>query len=279
MFKSQLFCMPASGTAGISVEQTLGWQPARTVSNTLDDHIALSRRRGNSRRAQDAAGFRLRERERQQIAAQVHDDLGGIVTALKSCVDVALMRQKQGQPLPIELLTDAATLATACFAAIRKIGMDLRPTLLDQLGFWCGIDFQLRCLSTRSGITTALYVDARLEPLTLTEESERVLFRVISEAITNAAKHARASKLTVKLFENHGLLIARIEDDGIGCCDDADGNRHTAGATARECGAGRGLRGLRELSREIGGYLMLEGAAGAGCAVCLAIPIGHCYAD
>lgn len=279
MFKREPSCMPAAGTAVISDEHTPGGHTSRTVPGTLDDHISLSRRRGRCRRAQDAAGIRLRDRERQQIAAQVHDDLGGIATALKSCVDVALMRQKAGQPLPIELLTDAATLATACFAAIRKIGLDLRPTLLEQLGFWCGIDFQLRCLSTRSGIGTALYVDARLEPLTLTEESERVLFRVISEAITNAAKHAHASKLMVKLFENHGLLIARIEDDGIGYGDGADGNRHADAATARDDGGRRGLRGLRELSREIGGCLLVDGAPGAGCAVCLAIPIGHCYAD
>ncbi|WLI88227.1 histidine kinase [Massilia sp. R2A-15] len=271
MFNREPIGIPLSRSAVPPAAQ----MPSRPVAGALDDPMTHSRRSGFSRRAQDAAGLRLRHREREQIAHQVHDDLGGIATALKACVEVALMRQKQGEPVPVELLADAATLASACFAAIRRIGCDLRPTLLEQLGFWPGIAFQLRCLASRSGVLTALYVDARLEQMAFTEECERVLFRVISEAITNAGKHARASRLTVKLFENYGFLIARIEDNGIGDEDNPD--RDAAGAAAQE-GGGRGLRGMHELANAIGGYLLIERAPDQGCAVCLAIPIGHCYA-
>ncbi len=272
MFNREPIGIPLSRSAVSPAAQ----MPSRPVAGALDDPMTHSRRSGFSRRAQDAAGLRLRHREREQIAHQVHDDLGGIATALKACVEVALTRQKQGEPVPVELLTDAATLASACFAAIRRIGCNLRPTLLEQLGFWPGIAFQLRCLASSGGVLTALYVDARLEQMAFTEECERVLFRVISEAITNAGKHARASRLTVKLFENQGFLIARIEDNGIG--DESDHDRDAPGATAPEGAGGRGLRGMHELANAIGGYLLIERAPGQGCAVCLAIPIGHCYA-
>lgn len=269
MNKYELSGIPLSRTAVIADQQP---DQVRSATDTLDNHLQHSRRCGRSRRAQDAIGLRIRNRERQQIADQVHDDLGGIATALKSCVDVALLRLSKGEPVPIQLMTDAVTLATACFTAIRKIGVDLRPTLLEQMGFWLGIDFQLRCLSTRSGMLTSMYVDARLLKLTFAAECERVMFRVISEAITNAGKHSCASRLAVRLFENHGLLIARIEDDGIGHCFERDPGAAGAGD------GGRGLRAMRELAQEIGAYLLVEAAPGAGCTVCLSIPIGHCNA-
>jgi len=223
-------------------------------------------RRQQARRHQDQLRKRLLTCERKQIARQIHDDLGAVLTALKCCICVALDRdQKAGAPSNV-LLADAARLADTAFSAVRKIGVDLRPTILEQMGLWSAIEWQLRSLSNRSGICSSLHVDARLEDADFSEDCQRIVFRVLSEAITNTEKHARATRLWVRMYELNNFLIASIEDDGVGASE----------AALAGCGS-LGMVGMREQAIEIGGHLETYSVGGQGLGLVLAIPFSYCY--
>lgn len=223
-------------------------------------------RRQQARRRQDHLRKRLLTCERKQIARQIHDDLGAVLTALKCCICVALDRdQKAGAPANV-LLADAARLADTAFASVRKIGVDLRPTILEQMGLWSALEWQLRSLSSRSGIDASLYVDARIEEACFSEDCNRIVFRVLSEAITNTEKHSGATRLNLRLYELNDFLIVSVEDDGVGASD----------AALAGCGS-LGMVGMREQAMEIGGYLETYSVGGGGLGIVLAIPFGYCY--
>lgn len=229
------------------------------------ERIARSSRRTALRRQQDRQQNRLLVCERRQLAQQIHDDLGGILTALKGSISVAVEHDAHSGAAPSALLRDAATLADAAFASIRKIGGDLRPTLLEQLGLLPAIEWQLQRLAVRSGMQTALYIDARLARIELAEDCERVVFRTLSEAITNAEKHSQASRLRVHLHQQDRLLVACVTDNGIGL----------APAAARGTGS-LGMVSMREQAAAIGGKLEMASAPGQGVRVCLLIPLEYC---
>lgn len=219
------------------------------------------RRRQQSRRSEDIVRNRLVACERKQVAQQIHDDLGSVLTALKSCICVAIDRANKAGAPANSLLTDAQMLADIAFSTVRKIGVDLRPTMLEQMGFWKAIEWQIRSLTHRSGIRAVWYVDASIYLRPFSESAERLLFRFIYEALNNTEKHACASVLQARLFARDGYVFAVIEDDGIG-----------ASAQLLEGCGSLGMVGMRERAHAVGGWIQTETAEGEGMAVLLAMP-------
>lgn len=257
--------MDRTDLAEHTLQQRQGGHPdvERRDSNRLAN---LSRRHLPTRRRQDLVRERLLSCERKQIARQIHDDLGAVLTALKCCICCALDRDEKAGAPPNTLLADAAVMADAAFAAVRKIGVDLRPTILEQMGLWGALEWQLRSLANRCAIRTAFHVDARLEQSRFSEECERVVFRVMAEAITNVEKHAHATLLRVRVYELDAFLIASVEDDGVGASH----------ADLTGCGS-LGMVSMREQATELGGLLETYAAPGGGLGLILAVPLGYCY--
>jgi two-component system sensor histidine kinase UhpB len=225
-----------------------------------------SRRQTHSRRRQDIIRQSLFSCERRQLAQQIHDDLGGMLTAIKSCLCVAIERDTRRGLASNSLLEDAALLADLAFTTIRKIGVDLRPTLLEQMGMWNAIAWQAASLARRSSMAVTFHTDASLEERAFAEEYARVVFRVLNEAITNAEKHSRATRLNLRIYQRGDFVIAAAEDDGIGA------------RPANVVGAGSlGMVGMREQASEVGGFLTIDTRAGHGMGVYLAIPVPYCY--
>jgi signal transduction histidine kinase len=194
-----------------------------------------------------------REDERRRIARELHDELGQLLTGIR--MEVAALRQARGgseQPVSdrIDGLLDQA------FAASRNLVYELRPRVLDDLGLVPAIEWYVERFRERSGLFVALDVDARREtsPVLAT-----TLFRALQESLTNVARHARATRVNVRLRDEGERLVLSVEDDG-------------CGFDAEQTTGGFGVLGLRERAIAAGGTLAIDSHDGRGTRVTFGVP-------
>jgi two-component system, NarL family, sensor histidine kinase UhpB len=139
---------------------------------------------------------------------------------------------------------------------VRRIARQLRPEALEDLG----LQSALAALATAFGEQAHVRVERRLESaLPLTEEQELVVYRVAQEALTNVARHARATVVQLELEQRSEGTVLTVRDDGQGISDDAFSSSH-------------GIRGMRERAMLIGARISIDGSRDRGTEVSLCIP-------
>jgi two-component system, NarL family, sensor histidine kinase UhpB len=138
----------------------------------------------------------VKEGERADIAREIHDDIGGLLTGIKTDV-VWLKRHLSSDPAAQEKLKDLGELLDQVVGSSKRIAKALRPAILDQ-GLAAALEWQAREFAQRSGI--ACRFNSNEENLKLDPGSATGVFRVFQEALTNVSKHAEASKVEVQLF-------------------------------------------------------------------------------
>jgi PAS domain S-box-containing protein len=218
-----------------------------SVANVLATFIEQRRAAGELREKREqlqALSRKLigaQEAERRAVARELHDDLGQLLTALR------MNLQKQGSNLAENIgLVDQALGRT------RELAIDLRPSILDDLGLAAALRWYLAREAKRAGLDYALEADELpRQPPAL----ETTCFRLVQEAITNVARHARARKVEVSLALNGGALSLSIRDDGQGF-DVAEAYHRTA------AGQSQGLLGMQERASLAGGELAIESGRG-----------------
>jgi len=199
------------------------------------------------------------EEERGRIARDLHDQIGQSLTALLLGLDRQLERL---DPADADLHGDwrrLRRLTAVTLADVRRIALDLRPSVLDELGLAAALRRFTRELHERYGITFTVLVEV---PERLSQQVETVLYRVAQEALTNVVRHARAGEASVVVTVAGGSVQLVVEDDGVGF-DPA------ALAPAERIG----LIGMRERLELLGGGLRLESAPGDGCSVHGRLPL------
>jgi two-component system sensor histidine kinase UhpB len=208
------------------------------------------------------------EEERRRVARELHDEAGQALTA----VIIGLERGLAGMPetyapdLPIQprqLISDLRDLAAQTLDEVRKLALELRPSVLDDLGLVAALRQYVRSTEERSGLSAQLTVvgwdeDAaqRLPP-----EVETALFRIAQEALTNAIRHARADSVQVRLNRTHKLVTLEVRDDGLGI-----------GAVPPSAGEHLGMFGMRERARILGGEFRAAPVSPRGTLVQVSIP-------
>ncbi len=206
------------------------------------------------------------EDERKRIARELHDETAQSLAALSMGLDVAARGLPAAEGRKVE---EAAALAVRTLDEVRRLIVDLRPSVLDDLGLQSAILWYAdRCLKPR-GVTVRCEFGGLEGRLPV--EYETTLFRVAQEAMTNIARHARAETVLVQCARRDGQLTLEIEDDGQG---------FDALALARpdDSGRGVGLLGMRERVELLGGTLQLDSAPGEGTRLSLTVPlteVGH----
>ena len=202
------------------------------------------------------------ERQRAQIAREIHDDIGSSLTGMK--IDLLRVKQLTTQiPEVQEKIAAFNRLLDSTAAASVRIAKALRPSILDD-GIVPAIEWQLREFSKRMDIDTE-FAEPEREPQ-LTPDQSIALFRVVQEALNNVAKHAQARHVDVVLFARADELTLEIRDDGKGLPRDASGDRiERRGAF--------GITGMRERIVSLGGWMDVTGAPGQGTTVMVGIPI------
>ncbi|QAU34376.1 sensor histidine kinase [Janthinobacterium sp. 17J80-10] len=205
---------------------------------------------------------KVKEEERTRIAREIHDDLGGNLTAIKMALALLVRR------LPPDAgkdLTDKAhyvdTLVDRTLESIHRIAGDLRPGVLD-FGIVAAIEWQAREFEKQTGIGCALMLDAG--DIALPAEQSTALFRIFQEALTNISKHAGATLVEVRMAADSDSLLLEVADNGKGISSNDQGKPHSFG-----------IRGMTERAHALGGTLHLQQAdqSTRGCVVRIRIPL------
>lgn len=202
---------------------------------------------------------RVKEQERTRIAREIHDELGGNLTAIKMAVAMlaARLEDAAADTALREKTEYVDALVDRTIEAIHRISLDLRPALLD-LGLVAALEWQVKEFAKQTGIEACFSANHR--DIGLDNDQATALFRIAQEALTNIAKHANASKVTVKLARLRYHVSLKISDNGDGI-----------GQEDRSKPASFGLRGMAERARALGGTLSLGHASGGGTVVAIKI--------
>jgi signal transduction histidine kinase len=202
---------------------------------------------------------RVKEQERTRIAREIHDELGGNLTAIKMAVAMlaARLEHSAAEPALREKTDYVDLLVDRTIEAIHRISLDLRPPLLD-LGLVAALEWQTKEFDKQTGIHASFSANQR--DIGLDTDQATALFRIAQEALTNVAKHAHATRVSVKLVKQRYHVTLKISDNGTGIAH-AD----------RSKPASFGLRGMAERARALGGTLTLSHASGGGTVVAIKI--------
>lgn len=201
-----------------------------------------------------------REEERAEIARNIHDDLGQRLTAIKMDLSVAVRRLGSTEPDLSDLLSGIASLADEAIRTVRGLAMELRPALLDQLGLVPALKWQISEFARRTNISAAL--DAKPDLPAIADPARTVVYRIVQEALTNVARHSRASHVLVTLALERQMLTATIEDDGVGFDVQVIGKTQSVG-----------LLGMAERAKLVGGTVAIRSLAGGGTSIVLRVPV------
>jgi signal transduction histidine kinase len=200
------------------------------------------------------------EIERTALSRELHDEVGQMLTALGiELGNLELVRFSDGDAFT-ERIEDAKRLNTEAMRAIRDLAMGLRPSMLDDLGLEAALQWQGREFSRHTGVPATVEVDGI--PDSLTDAQQTCIYRVVQEALTNCARHAKAKNVLVSLRTKGNKVVVLVEDDGIGF--------HSV-ASVR---GGLGLLGVRERVEALYGSLQIHSQPNKGTAVQVQIPVG-----
>jgi two-component system sensor histidine kinase UhpB len=203
----------------------------------------------------------VREEERTRIARELHDELGQAVTALK--LDLAWLEHRLPRHSSNELGTrthDLLGRLDDMMVSVRRIITELRPSVLDELGLADAIEWQAQEFATRTGLTLALNVE--IEGGVVPDPVASAVFRMLQEALNNAARHAGARHVAVSLRQDPRSLALDVIDDGRGITESELRGRRSLG-----------LLGLRERAIACGGTVEIRGEPGVGTTVSLRLPL------
>lgn len=203
----------------------------------------------------------VREEERIRIAREIHDELGQLLTVLK--IDLTLLRQsfEEGSTGPqtgAELLR-MARVSDSAIESVQRIASELRPMILDKLGFLEAIDWFCKEFSARTGIVCSLNVTSgNLSP---TEDRATALFRIFQETLTNIARHSGATRATITITDSPDSYLLSVQDNGRGIK-----------RSEMKADNSLGLLGMRERAVVLGGEVTISGEPGVGTLVSVQIP-------
>jgi signal transduction histidine kinase len=201
---------------------------------------------------------KVKEQERTRIAREIHDDLGGNLTAIKMALAMLAARLPEGDTALAEKAAYVDELADRTIDAVHRITLDLRPSILD-FGLVAALEWQVKEFAAQAGLACSFQSNEK--DVALDPDQASALFRIVQEALTNIAKHAHASRVTVRLHCTRQYVTVKITDNGRGI---RPADRSKPGSF--------GLRGMAERARALGGTLNLSDAPGGGTIVAIRIP-------
>ena len=192
----------------------------------------------------------VQESERRNIALELHDEIGQILTGLKLSLEMSA-RLPEGELRAS--LAGAQALVNELMARTRKLSLDLRPATLDHLGLHSALLRHLRHYTSQTQVQVNFLHDG-LEGKRFAPELETAAFRIVQEALTNIARHAEAEEATVGIWVDENRLTVEIKDDGKGFETEAAFAVHQSS----------GLAGMRERALLLGGNFTVESTLGDG---------------
>ncbi len=195
----------------------------------------------------------IQEAERRKIALELHDEIGQLLTGLKLQLDT--------NPENGAALVKARALADDLIQKVRNLSLDLRPTMLDDLGLLPALLWHFDRFTSLTGVQVNFsqngLVDNRYAP-----EIETTTYRLVQEALTNVARHSGAHEASVRVGHRDGVMTIQVEDRGGGFMAETE---LTSSRT-------RGLRGMQERVALVGGSITIDSVPGWGTSILVELP-------
>jgi signal transduction histidine kinase len=231
----------------------------RTARQRADDELEASRRRLSELAQHLQTSV---EMERAAIAREIHDDVGGSLTAIK--FDLAWIARHSESAAVQQRVASALETVDHAIEASKRIMHNLRPAILEQ-GLVAALQWMASRFERRNGVPCTFRTSH--ETMQLPAGVPLVAYRFAQEALTNISKHAHASRVLIDLSLARGVLSLEVSDNGRGISPaDLDKAR------------GFGLRGLRERASTVAGWVDIVGGEG-GTTLMLSVPVrGHAAA-
>jgi signal transduction histidine kinase len=204
----------------------------------------------------------VKEYEWAATAREIHDDIGGSLTAIK--FDLAWARARVTDPQVAAKLDDALSIAAAALDASQRIMLNLRPGIIEE-GLVPALEWLTRSFGERTGIV--MRFESNRESFACPPDVCMTVYRVCQESLTNVTRHAQATRVEVQLFLGAGELTLEVTDNGVGA----------KSADLRKASS-FGVIGMRERARGHGGTLEVSGVEGLGTTVMLALPLPEAVA-
>jgi PAS domain S-box-containing protein len=240
--------------------QTAALEVARRVAMVLHNAQLFDELEGSHRRLEELSRrlVQVQETERRAIARELHDEVGQTLTALSIHLELAAKEASQEQ---LDHRVEAQRLVEDLAGQVRRMSLDLRPPILDDLGLlptllwyfqWVAEQYRLDVAFEHHGIERRFDADI-----------ETAIFRIVQEAVTNVARHAQTPTVSVRLWADSATLSAQIEDKGQGFDPGIALKRNNSG----------GLRGMQERARLLGGKFVIEARPGSGACLTALLPL------
>jgi len=233
----------------------------------------ITERKSVEKRLQDTLGqvrmlsgrvAKVQEEQRTRIARELHDELGVGLTCLK--IDLsrlqaivtegggAKVRKKVG-----DKIRSMSEQIDTTIASVQRLVTELRPAILDDLGLVAAIEWQCQDFQKRTGIPCTCATSA--DDINTNPERATALFRICQEALTNTARHAQATAVTIKLESRSDCLELVVADNGVGISDAEVSDRRSLG-----------LLGMKERAALLGGEITIQSHPGRGTTVTACLP-------
>lgn len=203
------------------------------------------------------------EEERKRIARELHDETSQSLTSLM--VGLKVLEEAPTLEAVRRGASELRALAAKTLKEVHHLAVELRPSVLDDLGLVAAVQRQVLDIQEKTGLEVDLHVGG-MEEHRLPLAVETALYRIIQEALTNVARHSRARNVSVVLEQRDSTVVAIVEDDGQGFHVD----RVFSTRGEERC---LGLYGMHERASLVGGMLAVESSPGVGTTVFVQVPL------
>jgi hypothetical protein len=201
----------------------------------------------------------LAEAEKSELARNLHDELGGLLTAAK--MDLSWVQSRVTDPGLQERLAQLGGVLDEAMDLKRRVVEDLRPSLLDHFGLPTALRAYVESACAKAGLRTELALPDDAAPMA--KDTAIALFRIVQEGVTNIIRHAGAQSVALRLALENDAYRITLSDDGSGF-DAADPRFRWS----------HGITGMRQRVRALGGEFDIQSTPGAGTTLRVSIPRG-----
>jgi signal transduction histidine kinase len=203
----------------------------------------------------------VREEDRKQVARDLHDQIGQILTSVKMDLMWMIRHLPASESNKSDRLHESIQMINDGVKSVRAICSGLRPGVLDDLGLAAAIEWQASDFASRHGVTCHVSVP----PVDLHLDGDRATaaFRIFQECMTNVIRHAQATSVNITLCQEEENILLVVEDDGVGFRESDLSN--SLGSL--------GLLGMKERAQFCGGDVQISSSPGKGTTVTVRVPL------
>jgi len=234
-------------------QAVIALQNARLFEEVRAGHSQL---RDLSRRLLD-----VQETDQRHLARELHDEIGQILTGLQLTLEMA---GRSPYPEASITLAKAQSLVNDLIRRVRQLSLDLRPLMLDDLGLLPTIVWHIERYTAMTGVEVDFSQNG-LQDKRFLPQVETAAYRIVQEALTNVARHARVDRAIVQIWCMPETLILKIQDMGVGFDPRA----------VIRAGKASGVTGMRERAVLLNGELSIDSTSGAGTCILAELPLGE----